>query len=202
MGGLVGYQRAGSGQCSGSFCKTGTRISDTGKSPFSRSGKGCTFGKEDPVEILREAVASDKMSPIVWYPADGHVALGNVLARHLDAAFLADPVTEQEPPAHDLALFKGFPDTPFHILTDRPAFFLGVGCQDGQHEFAVGAFTVDVLLLKEYVYVQAFELSYRFQQGDGVPCEPGYGFRDDHIDLPGPAVRQHPLEFLPAVLGA
>lgn len=61
---------------------------------------------------------------------------------------------------------------------------------------------MDILLLKEYVNAQVFELPYRFQQGDGVPSKPGYGLRDDHIDLPGPAVRQHSLEFLPAVLGA
>ena len=117
-------------------------------------------------------------------------------------AVLADLIAEHETPAHDFAFFKGLTDTPFHVFTNRPAFFLGIGCQDGQHELTVGAFAVDVLFLEEYVDAQVFELPHRFQQGDGVPGEPRNRLRDNHIDFPGPAVRQHSLEFLPAVLGA
>ena len=45
------------------------------------------------------------------------------------------------------------------ILTGGATFFLCVGCQDGHHQFAVGALCVDVLLFKENVHLPGFEIT-------------------------------------------
>ena len=38
---------------------------------------------------------------------------------------------------------------------------------------------------------------YSLQKFQGVPGEPGNGLHQDSLDLPGPAVLEHPFEFIP-----
>ena len=59
-------------------------------------------------------------------------------------------------------------DTPLLVFADGAAFLLGIRCQDGQHQLTVSAHGVDVLLFKEHIDTQAFQLSDGFQKSDRV----------------------------------
>lgn len=61
---------------------------------------------------------------------------------------------------------------------------------------------MDVLLLEKDVNSEGFQISNRFQQGDRIPGKAGYGFGDDHIDLPGLAIGYEPDEAVSGILGA
>lgn len=61
---------------------------------------------------------------------------------------------------------------------------------------------MDVLLLEKDVNSEDFQIPDRFQQGDRVPGKAGYGFGNNHIDLPGLAIRHEPDEALSGILGA
>ena len=54
---------------------------------------------------------------------------------------------------------------------------------------------MNILFLEENVHAQRFQLAHRFQQRHRIAGKPGDTFGDHHVDLPGPAVYQQPLEF-------
>ena len=55
---------------------------------------------------------------------------------------------------NNFTIFKAFPNPPFLVLAGRQAFLLRIGCQNGQHQFAIAAHGMNVLLLKEDIHTQ------------------------------------------------
>ena len=53
------------------------------------------------------------------------------------------------------------------------------------------------MLLKHNDHAQVVQLARGLQKFQGVPGEPGNGLHQDSLDLPGPAVLEHPFEFIP-----
>ena len=64
--------------------------------------------------------------------------------------------------------FKVSFNTPFLVLTDRAAFFLGIGSQNGEHQFTVRTHGADILLFEEHIDAQVLQLPDGFQKRDGV----------------------------------
>lgn len=58
------------------------------------------------------------------------------------------------------------------------------------------------MLLKEDINAEGFQISDRLQQSNRIPGKAGYGFGDDHIDLPGLAIGHELDEALSGILGA
>ena len=79
---------------------------------------------------------------------------------------------------------------------------MGIGRQDGQHQFSVRAHGVDVLLFKEHIDTQAFQFPNGFQQRDRISGKAGDTFCNDEVDFPGAAACQHSLKAVPLALGA
>ncbi len=100
------------------------------------------------------------------------------------------------------ALFKIPAHPPLLILACGEAFFLGIACQNGQHQLPVGGGGVDGLFFEIDTDSQFLQFPHCFQQSHGVPGEPGNGLGDDAVDGTGTAVGKHPLEVLPGVFGA
>ena len=50
------------------------------------------------------------------------------------------------------ALFKAFSCSPLHIFRNAAALFLRKGCKDSEHQFAVTAHGIDMLLLETYFH--------------------------------------------------
>ena len=99
------------------------------------------------------------------------------------------------------ALLKVAPDPPLLIFTGGEAFFLGIACQDGEHQFSVVGGGIDGLFFKIYADAQAFQFPDGFQKSHGVAGKAGNGLGDDVVYLACPAVGEHPLEVLTAVPG-
>ena len=99
------------------------------------------------------------------------------------------------------ALLKVAPDPPLLIFTGGEAFFLGIACQDGEHQFSVGGGGIDGLFFKIYADAQAFQFPDGFQKSHGVAGKAGNGLGDDVVYFACPAVGEHPLEVLTAVPG-
>lgn len=61
---------------------------------------------------------------------------------------------------------------------------------------------MDVLFLEKDVNAEGLQIPDRLQQCDRIPGKAGYGFGDDHIDLPGLAIGYELDEALSGILGA
>ena len=83
-------------------------------------------------------------------------------------AVCSNVVAEQETQVDKLSVLKGFADAPFLVFAGRQAFLLGIGRQDGQHQFSVRAHGVDVLFFKEHINTQAFQFPDGLQQCDRI----------------------------------
>lgn len=89
---------------------------------------------------------------------------------------------------------------PFDILGDRPGFLLRIRRKQGKHKFPVLPQRMDILLLKIHIHPNQPELPDRLQCRDRIPGKPRNGLRNDQVDIPGPAFRQHLLELAAPVL--
>ena len=95
------------------------------------------------------------------------------------------------------ALFKFLLESPFDIVTDRTAFFLGKGCQDSQHQFSFTAQSMDIFLFEPHFDAQLFQMPDGTQKVYGVAGKTLDGLGQDDVYLPGFGIFQHPQEFLP-----
>ncbi|MPM56292.1 hypothetical protein SDC9_103094 [bioreactor metagenome] len=142
---------------------------------------------------------------VVQVPADGTEALSSNDAEeyfpdnrrgffiNLDAV-LRNTVSEHEPPIKKLSIFKTLSNAPFLVFTCRQAFFLRIGCENGKHQLALGAYCVDVLFFKKYVHLHGFQLTNGFKQCYRIPSEAGDGLGKYHIHLSGTAICEQPLK--------
>lgn len=101
-----------------------------------------------------------------------------------------------------LALLEVFAHTPFLIFAGRKALLLCVGRKDRKHQLPIRGKGVDVLFLEKDVNAEGLQIPDRFQKRDRIPGKAGYGFGDDHIDLPGFAIGHEPDEAFSGILGA
>ena len=85
-------------------------------------------------------------------------------------------------------------DSPFAVLGDVPGFFLGKRTKNCEKQLAAGIHRTDVFFLEDDPDSQAFELSGIKEAVLRVPRKPGNRFCDHQVDLPGFAVRDHPVE--------
>ena len=113
---------------------------------------------------------------------------------------MLDSISQHKPPAHHLALFKAFADTPFLIFADRKAFFLRKGCQQSQNELTIRAKAVNIAFLEIYIDAEAFQHPHAFQHRDGVSGETRKRLCENTVDLARLAVGEHSLKLRAAVL--
>ena len=171
-------------------------------------------GQEVPNAVRAPRSAEGTFTPsVVQIAADGTQALAAVEAReyltdnggffliHLNT-ICGNAVAEQESQVDKLSVLKCFTDAPFLVFTGRQAFFLCIGCQDGQHQLSVRAHGVEVLFFKEHINTQAFQFPDGFQQRDRISCKAGDAFCNDEVDFSGAAACQHSLKAVPLALGA
>ena len=93
-------------------------------------------------------------------------------------------------------------DAPLLVFACGAAFFLRIGRQNGQHQFAIGTHGVDTLFFKENVHLPGFEITDGLQQRDRISCKAGDGLGDHHIDFSGTAIGNKPLKVRPGILRA
>ena len=103
------------------------------------------------------------------------------------------PVTEHTTAPRDTFL-EVFLNTPFLVLADGSAFFLGIGCKYGQHQFAVSAYSVNVLLLKINIHPQRFEHTDSLKERHSISRKAGDGFCEYQINFSVTAIFQHLLK--------
>ena len=120
------------------------------------------------------------------------------LFRHNDK-FLAIPSVAVHTEGIWYALLEPFPYTPFHIFADGAAFFLREGGEQSEHDFPVLGQGIDALLLEPHLNAKFPQMSHGIEQVNRVSCEPGYGFRQNNVNLSGIAIRKHTLKFGSAV---
>lgn len=153
-------------------------------------------GQEVPNAVCAPRSTKGPFAPsAVQVAADGAQALaaveaceyltnnGGIFLIHLDTA-CGNVVAEQESQVDKFSVLKRFADAPFLVFTGRQAFFLCVGCQNGQHQLSVRAHGMDVLFFKENIDTQAFQFPDGFQQRDRISGEAGDTFCNDEVDFP------------------
>ena len=86
--------------------------------------------------------------------------------------------------------------TPADVGADVFGFALGDGAVNRDIELGSGLDAVDPLFLEVHVHIVFFQHSGVFQAVEGVSCEAGYRFGDDHVDLALFAVAHEPVELI------
>ena len=112
------------------------------------------------------------------------------------------PVAIQQHQVHGLPLGEILAYPPFAVVGHAFALLLRKRSEDGEHQLAVPAHGVDVLLLKINVNAQRLQLAHRFEHGHRVAGEPADGLGEDQVDLSRPAIREHLPESGPVALCA
>ena len=90
---------------------------------------------------------------------------------------------------------------PAHPAAGALALGLGEGPVQGDQELALRVDGVDVLFLEDDWDTQAPQLPGEVEGVHGVAGEAGDGFSQNHVDLPLPALADHPQELLPLAGG-
>ena len=98
-------------------------------------------------------------------------------------------------------LLKLLLNTPLAVFRNAAGFFLRIGSEDGEHEFALPAQGMNVLFFKENVDAERFQLAHGFQQRDRIAGEAADALGKNQVDLPCPAVDEQPLKFRAFRLG-
>ena len=101
----------------------------------------------------------------------------------------------------DMAGFHGLTLAPGPPATGALALGLGESPVQGDQKLALRVDGVDVLLLEDHWDTQAPQLPGEVEGVHGVAGEAGDGFSQDHVDLPLPALADHPQELLPLTGG-
>ena len=115
-------------------------------------------------------------------------------------ASLFPAIAVKQRQVHGLSLREIFADAPFAVIRNALTLLLRKRSEDGQHQLAVPAQTVYVLLLKINRYPQFLQFTHRFQQRNRVTGEAADGLGEHSVDLSRPAVRQQPLKLRAIVL--
>jgi len=136
----------------------------------------------------RYVVAEDGADDLGLWFIDFDSIPGNAVSIHI-------------PEAHQFSVLEALPNSPFAVVADRFAFFLRKGSENRQHQLAISADGVDILLLEEDVDAYGLQLPHRLQKRHGVSGEPGNRLRNHHVNGTGLAIRKEPLEFSTVVLG-
>ncbi len=105
---------------------------------------------------------------------------------------------------HAFPLLKLLADTPFLVLAGRPALLLSKGSQEASASARRQSSWYGCSLSQNKYQCQGISSSRAvfFQNGKGIAGKPGHGFGNDHVNLPGPAVREQLLELWPVIPGA
>ena len=111
-------------------------------------------------------------------------------------------VSVEQGQVHGLSFGEILAYPPFAVVGHAFALLLRKRSEDGEHQLAVPAHGVDVLLLKINVNAQRLQLAHRFEHGHRVAGEPADGLGEDQVDLSRPAIREHLPESGPVALGA
>ena len=101
----------------------------------------------------------------------------------------------------DMARFHGLALAPAHPAAGALALGLGEGPVQCDQELALLVDGVDVLFLEDDWDTQAPQLPGEVEGVHGVAGEAGDGFSQNHVDLPLPALADHPQELLPLAGG-
>ena len=101
----------------------------------------------------------------------------------------------------DMAGFHGPSLPPADIGAGVLTFRLGEGAVYGDEELALRIDGVDILFLKDDRDTQFPQFSGIIEGVHRIPCEPGNGFGQDHVDLSLAAHPDHLEEFLPLTGG-
>lgn len=96
-----------------------------------------------------------------------------------------------------VSFFRALCLTPAHVGADVLRFALSYGTVDCDIELSSGLDAVDPLFLEVHVHIVFFQHPSVLQAVEGVSCEAGYRFSDDHIDLALFAVAHEPVELIP-----
>lgn len=94
-------------------------------------------------------------------------------------------------------LLHPHPDAEPHIAGVAGGLHLGEGGVNGSGLLGAELAGVDVLLFEADGDSQPHQLPHEVQAVPGVAGEAGHGLDQYPVDLPGAAVRQHPIEFIP-----
>ena len=84
---------------------------------------------------------------------------------------------------------------PADVFRNASAFFLTEAAHERNKEFSLRIKCKDGFLLEQNTDAQLLQFSDCVQGIDGVPGKAGDGFGQDHLDLTGPAISKHSVEF-------
>ena len=97
----------------------------------------------------------------------------------------------------DFPLLVAVLEPHLHVLAQGLAFLLGEGSHDRQQDFTLGVHGTNALFFKEHGNVLILQLANVIQAVHGISGEPADGLGDDHVDVAGHALVNHPIELFP-----